>query len=145
MRHRKISQRFGRLSAHRTLMFRNMAASLIDKEVIQTTLPKAKALRRILEPLVTLAKTDSVANRRLAFDRLRNRDAVQKLFHIIAPAVAKRPGGYLRILKCGYRQNDAAPMAFIEFVDKENFKEKKEKAPAKKPAKKTEKAAKPEK
>lgn len=99
-------------------MFRNMACSLIEHEVIKTTLPKAKELRRVAEPLITLAKNDSVANRRLAFARMGSRQAVGKLFSEIAPRYAERPGGYTRILKCGFRPGDAAPMAFIELVDR---------------------------
>jgi large subunit ribosomal protein L17 len=104
-------------------MFRNMAASLIEHEVIRTTLPKAKELRRVAEPLITLAKTDSVANRRLAFARTRNKAAVGKLFAEIGPRYADRPGGYTRILKCGYRPGDAAPMAYIELVDRPRVEE----------------------
>jgi large subunit ribosomal protein L17 len=104
-------------------MFRNMAASLIEHEVIRTTLPKAKELRRVAEPLITLAKTDSVANRRLAFARTRNKAAVGKLFAEIGPRYADRPGGYTRILKCGYRSGDAAPMAYIELVDRPRVEE----------------------
>jgi large subunit ribosomal protein L17 len=99
-------------------MFRNMAVSLIEHEVIKTTLPKAKELRRVAEPLITLAKEDSVANRRLAFSRTRSKEAVGKLFTEIGPRYAERPGGYTRILKCGFRAGDAAPMAFIELVDR---------------------------
>jgi large subunit ribosomal protein L17 len=104
-------------------MFRNMAASLIEHEVIKTTLPKAKELRRVAEPLITLAKTDSVANRRLAYARTRDKAAVGKLFTEIGPRYADRPGGYTRILKCGYRAGDAAPMAFIELVDRPRVEE----------------------
>ena len=104
-------------------MFRNMAASLIEHEVIKTTLPKAKELRRVAEPLITLAKTDSVANRRLAFSRTRDKAAVGKLFSEIGPRYADRPGGYTRILKCGYRAGDAAPMAYIELVDRPRVEE----------------------
>jgi len=99
-------------------MFRNMAVSLIEHEVIKTTLPKAKELRRVAEPLITLAKEDSVANRRLAFSRTRSKEAVGKLFTEIGPRYAERPGGYTRILKCGFRAGDAAPMALVEFVDR---------------------------
>lgn len=99
-------------------MFRNMTASLVEHEVIKTTLPKAKELRTYAEPLITLAKEDSVANRRLAFDRLRNKQAVGKLFNELGPRYESRPGGYLRILKCGYRTGDAAPMAYVELVDR---------------------------
>jgi large subunit ribosomal protein L17 len=99
-------------------MFRNMAASLLSHEAIRTTLPKAKELRRVVEPLITLAKRDSVANRRLAFSRLRQRDVVTKLFNEIGPRYRERPGGYTRVLKCGFRYSDAAPMAFVELVDR---------------------------
>jgi len=103
-------------------MFKNMASSLFEHEIIKTTLPKAKSLRSVVEPLITLAKTDSVANRRLAFSRLRNRDMVTKLFNDIGPRNKERPGGYLRVLKCGYRAGDNAPMAIIELVERErNF------------------------
>jgi len=118
MRHRKDSRRFSRTSSHRQLMFRNMVASVIEHESIQTTLPKAKELRRIAERLVTLAKEDSVARRRLAFARLRNDAAVAKLFTDLAPRFQGRPGGYMRILKCGFRPGDTAPMAIIEWVEK---------------------------
>jgi len=99
-------------------MFRNMTASLLEHEVIKTTLPKAKELRRVAEPLITLSKTDSVANRRLAFDRLRSKDAVGKLFSVLGPRFEGRPGGYTRIMKCGFRTGDKAPMAYIELVDR---------------------------
>ena len=118
MRHRKIGRKFNRTSAHRSAMFKNMAVSLIDHEIIKTTLPKAKELRRIAEPLITLSKTDNVANRRLAFNRTRNAAAVGKLFSELGPRYAERPGGYTRILKCGIRSGDSAPMAFIELVDR---------------------------
>ena len=118
MRHRKSGRHLNRTSSHRQAMFRNMAASLIEHEMIKTTLPKAKELRRIAEPLITLAKEDSVANRRLAFSRTRNKAAVGKLFSELGPRYQTRPGGYTRILKCGYRAGDAAPMAFIELVDR---------------------------
>ena len=118
MRHRKSGRQLNRNSSHRIAMFRNMAASLFDHEVIKTTLPKAKELRRIVEPLITLAKTDSVANRRLAFSRLRDKEMVAKLFSDVAPRFSTRPGGYTRVLKCGFRSGDAAPMAFIELVDR---------------------------
>ncbi len=118
MRHRASGRKLNRNSSHRTAMFRNMAASLIESELIKTTVPKAKELRRVAEPLITMAKNDSVANRRLAFARLRNRDAVTKLFNEIAPRYKARPGGYLRILKCGFRSGDAAPMAMVELVDR---------------------------
>lgn len=116
MRHRKSGRQLNRNSSHRIAMFRNMAASLFDHEVIKTTLPKAKELRRIVEPLITLAKTDSVANRRLAFSRLRDKEMVAKLFSDVAPRFSTRPGGYTRVLKCGFRSGDAAPMAYIELV-----------------------------
>jgi large subunit ribosomal protein L17 len=118
MRHMKSGRKLNRTSAHRAAMFRNMASSLIKHEVIKTTLPKAKELRRVAEPLITLAKTDGVANRRLAFARLRDEVAVGKLFTEIGPRYASRPGGYLRILKCGFRAGDAAPMAYVELVDR---------------------------
>ena len=118
MRHRKSGRHLNRTSTHRKSMFRNMAASLIEHEIIKTTLPKAKELRRVAEPLITLAKNDSVANRRLAFDRTRNAKVVGKLFSEIGPRYANRPGGYTRILKCGPRPGDSAPMAFIELVDR---------------------------
>ncbi len=118
MRHRKSGRHLNRTSSHRQAMFRNMAVSLIEHEVIKTTLPKAKELRRVAEPLITLAKKDSVANRRLAFSRMRDKAAVGKLFSEIGPRYRERPGGYTRILKCGYRAGDAAPMAFIELVDR---------------------------
>jgi large subunit ribosomal protein L17 len=118
MRHRQSGRQLNRNSSHRKAMFRNMAASLFDHELIKTTLPKAKELRRVAEPLITLAKEDSVANRRLAFDRLRNRDMVSKLFNELGPRYEARPGGYLRILKCGFRTGDNAPMAIVELVDR---------------------------
>ena len=118
MRHRKAGRKFNRTSSHRSAMFKNMAVSLIDHEIIKTTLPKAKELRRIAEPLITLSKTDSVANRRLAFNRTRNAAAVGKLFSELGPRYAERPGGYTRILKCGFRSGDSAPMAYIELVDR---------------------------
>ena len=118
MRHRKSGRQLNRNSSHRQAMFRNMAASLIEHEVIKTTLPKAKELRRVAEPLITLAKEDSVANRRLAFSRTRDKAAVGKLFAELGPRYQDRAGGYTRILKCGFRAGDAAPMAFIELVDR---------------------------
>ena len=118
MRHRKAGRKFNRTSSHRSAMFKNMAASLIDHEIIKTTLPKAKELRRIAEPLITLSKTDNVANRRLAFNRTRNAAAVGKLFSELGPRYAERPGGYTRIMKCGFRSGDSAPMAYIELVDR---------------------------
>ncbi len=118
MRHRKAGRQLNRNSPHRRAMFRNMTASLIEHELIKTTLPKAKELRRVAEPLITLAKQDSVSKRRLAFDRLRDKNAVGKLFSEIGPRYSERPGGYLRILKCGYRAGDNAPMAYVELVDR---------------------------
>ena len=118
MRHRKSGRQLNRNSSHRKAMFRNMSASLFEHELIRTTLPKAKELRRIAERLITLAKTDSVANRRLAFSRLRDRDVVTKLFNELGPRYQARPGGYLRILKCGFRAGDNAPMALVELVDR---------------------------
>lgn len=118
MRHRKSGRHLNRTSSHRQAMFRNMACSLIEHEVIKTTLPKAKELRRVAEPLITLAKSDSVANRRLAFSRTGDKSVVGKLFSEIGPRYAERPGGYTRILKCGFRAGDAAPMAFVELVDR---------------------------
>jgi large subunit ribosomal protein L17 len=118
MRHQKAGRKLNRNSAHRKAMFRNMASSLFEHEIIKTTVPKAKELRRVAEPLITLAKEDSVAHRRRAFDRLRDRDAVTKLFNELGPRYADRPGGYLRILKCGFRPGDNAPMAYVELVDR---------------------------
>lgn len=119
MRHKLAGRKFNRTSAHRKAMFKNMSASLIEHELIKTTLPKAKDLRRVIEPIITHAKNnDTVAARRLAFAQLRDRDAVQKLFAELAPRYKDRPGGYVRILKCGYRAGDQAPMAYIELVDR---------------------------
>jgi len=118
MRHRKSGRQLNRNSAHRKAMFKNMAVSLIEHGMIKTTLPKAKELRRVAEPLITLAKIDSVANRRLAFSRTRSDSAVGILFNELGPRYANRPGGYIRILKCGYRAGDAAPMAYVELVDR---------------------------
>jgi large subunit ribosomal protein L17 len=118
MRHLKSGKKLNRTSSHRKAMFSNMTASLIEHEVIKTTLPKAKELRRVAEPLITLAKKDSVANRRLAFSRLRNDSAVGKLFAELGPRYQERPGGYMRVLKCGFRAGDAAPMAIVELVDR---------------------------
>ncbi len=118
MRHRKSGRHLNRTSSHRRAMFRNMAASLFRHELIKTTLPKAKELRRVAEPLITLAKEDSTARRRLAFARLRDKEAVSKLFEELGPRYRERPGGYLRILKCGFRRGDAAPMAYVELVDR---------------------------
>lgn len=118
MRHQKSGRKFNRTSAHREAMFRNMAASLFKHELIKTTLPKAKELRRVAEPLITIGKVDGVANRRLAFARLRDKEAVGKLFVELGPRYATRPGGYLRILKAGFRAGDNAPMAYVELVDR---------------------------
>jgi len=118
MRHRHSGRQLNRNSSHRKAMFKNMVSSLVEHEVIKTTLPKAKELRRYAEPLITLSKVDSVANRRLAFDRLRNKDTVGKLFAELGPRYESRPGGYLRILKCGLRTGDKAPMAYVELVDR---------------------------
>ncbi|MCH7694743.1 MAG: 50S ribosomal protein L17 [Proteobacteria bacterium] len=118
MRHRESGRKLNRNSSHRKAMFRNMAVSLMHHELIKTTVPKAKELRRVAEPLITLAKTDSVARRRLAFSRLRDRKAVTKLFNDLGPRYKERPGGYLRILKCGFRTGDKAPMAIVELVDR---------------------------
>ncbi len=118
MRHMKSGRKLNRNSSHRKAMFRNMASSLFEHEMIKTTVPKAKELRRVAEPLITLAKEDSVAHRRLAFDRLRDRKVVTKLFNELGPRYVDRPGGYLRILKCGYRAGDQAPMAYVELVDR---------------------------
>lgn len=118
MRHRESGRKLNRNSSHRKAMFRNMVSSLVEHELIKTTLPKAKELRRYAEPLITLSKVDSVANRRLAFDRLRDKSTVGKLFNELGPRYDARPGGYLRILKCGHRPGDKAPMAYVELVDR---------------------------
>ncbi len=118
MRHHKSGRRLNRNSSHRKAMFSNMANSLFDHEIIRTTLPKAKELRRVAEPLITLAKKDSVANRRQAFARLRDKAIIGKLFNELALRYQQRPGGYTRIMKCGFRSGDAAPMAYIELVDR---------------------------
>lgn len=118
MRHRLSGRQLNRTSSHRSAMFRNMAASLLEHEIIKTTLPKAKELRRVAEPLITLGKQDSVANRRLAFSRLRSKAVVGKLFTEIGPRYSARPGGYLRIVKCGFRTGDKAPMAYVELVNR---------------------------
>ncbi len=118
MRHRKSGRHLNRTRSHLRAMFKNMSTSLVRHELIKTTLPKAKELRRVVEPLITLAKIDSVANRRLAFARLRDRDSVSKLFNELGPRYLERPGGYLRILKCGVRSGDRAPMAYVELVDR---------------------------
>ncbi len=118
MRHRLGLRKLNRTSSHRLAMLRNMTVSLLRHEAIKTTLPKAKELRRVVEPMITLGKKPSLANRRLAFDRLRDREIVGKLFDELGPRYANRPGGYLRILKCGFRVGDNAPMAFVELVDR---------------------------
>lgn len=118
MRHRRTGRGLGRTSSHRKAMFMNMMVSMLKHELIKTTLPKAKELRRFIEPLITMAKVDSLHNRRLAFARLRDREMVTKLFNEIGPFYKERPGGYLRILKCGFRSGDNAPMAIVELVDR---------------------------
>lgn len=118
MRHRLGLRKLNRTSSHRLAMLRNMTVSLLKHEAIKTTLPKAKELRRVVEPIITLGKNPTLANKRLAFDRLRDRDVVVKLFAEIGPRYATRPGGYLRILKCGFRVGDNAPMAFVELLDR---------------------------
>ena len=118
MRHRQSGRQLNRNSSHRKAMFKNMTASLVDHEIIKTTLPKAKELRRVVKPLITRAKVDSVANRRLVFARVRDRDAVTKLFNELGPRYTERPGGYVRIMKCGLRAGDKAPMAWVELVDR---------------------------
>lgn len=118
MRHRKSGRKLNRNSSHRKAMYQNMIVSLFDHELIKTTLPKAKELRRFAEPFITLAKEDNVAKRRLAFDRLRNKEILNKLFTVLGPRYANRPGGYLRIIKCGFRSSDKAPMALVELVDR---------------------------
>ena len=118
MRHRLSNRKLNRTTSHRLAMLRNLANSLLKHEVIKTTLPKAKELRRVAEPLITLGKKPCLANRRLAFDRTRDRDVVVKLFDVLGPRYAARNGGYLRVLKCGFRQGDNAPMAFVELVDR---------------------------
>jgi len=120
MRHRNSGGQLNRNSSHRKAMFKNMAVSLFDHEVIRTTVPKAKELRRVVEPLITLAKIDSVANRRLAFSRIRDKAMVGKLFVDLGPRYKERPGGYMCILKCGYRPGDKAPRAYVELVDRPN-------------------------
>lgn len=119
MRHRKSGRYFGRTSSHRKAMFKNMMVSLLRHEFISTTVAKAKELRSYMEPLITLGKVDSLHNRRLAFARLRDREMVTKLFNDIAPHFSQRPGGYMRVLKCGYRKGDCAPMAIVELVGRE--------------------------
>ena len=118
MRHRNSGRALSRTSSHRHAMFRNMVNSLVNHEIIKTTLPKAKELRRFAEPLITLAKQDSDAHRRMAFDRTRDKAAVGKLFKVLGPRYQARPGGYTRIMKCGFRPGDAAPMAYVELVDR---------------------------
>jgi large subunit ribosomal protein L17 len=118
MRHRNAGRKLGRTSSHRKALFKNMTAALVQEEFIRTTLPKAKELRRFAEPFITLAKEDSVARRRLAFNRLRNSTTVTKLFNELGPRYKERPGGYIRILKCGFRAGDSAPMAIVELVDR---------------------------
>ncbi|CAK0747628.1 50S ribosomal subunit protein L17 [Gammaproteobacteria bacterium] len=120
MRHCNSGRQLSRNASHRHAMFKNMAGSLFQNEIIRTTLPKAKELRRVAEPLITLAKVDSLAHRRLAFDRLRDRKTVTKLFNELGPRYRNRPGGYLRILKVGFRPGDAATMAIVELVDRPN-------------------------
>ena len=119
MRHKQSGRKLNRNSSHRKAMFRNMANSLMQHEMIKTTVHKAKELRRVAEPLITLAKNDSVSRRRIAFSRLRDRAVVTKLFNELGPRYKQRPGGYLRIIKCGYRPGDSAPMAYVELVDRE--------------------------
>ena len=128
MRHGHGLRKLNRTSSHRQAMLRNMMNSLIAHEAIKTTLPKAKELRKVIEPMITLAKTNTVANKRLAFDRLRDRDSVVKLFGELGPRFATRPGGYTRILKMGFRVGDNAPMAYIELVDRAEVEEKAEEA-----------------
>jgi large subunit ribosomal protein L17 len=135
MRHRHGLRKLNRTSSHRLAMLRNMTNSLLTHEVIKTTLPKAKELRSVAEPLITLGKTPTVANRRLAFNRLRDRGVVSKLFDELGPRFAKRPGGYLRILKFGFRQGDNAPMALVELVDRSSETDTAETAETAAPAK----------
>jgi large subunit ribosomal protein L17 len=139
MRHRHGLRKLNRTSSHRLAMFRNMANSLLRHEAISTTLPKAKELRRVVEPIITLGKKPSLANRRLAFDRLRDREIVVKVFDVLGPRYAKRNGGYLRILKSGFRKGDNAPMAYVELMDRpqggEDNKEGAEKGAKKEAAK----------
>ncbi len=119
MRHRKSGRKLNRNSSHRKAMYKNMVVSLLNHELIKTTLPKAKELRRVVEPILTLAKEDNVPNRRLAFNRLRDKIILNKLFTELGPRYKNRPGGYLRIIKCGFRPSDKAPMAYVELVDRE--------------------------
>jgi len=121
MHHRKSGRKLNRMSSHRKAMLKNLSVSVLQYEFIRTTLPKAKELRRYLEPVITLAKEDTLNNRRLAFSRLRDKKIIGKLFTTIAPCYQSRPGGYLRILKCGFRAGDSAPMAIVELVDRESF------------------------
>jgi large subunit ribosomal protein L17 len=123
MRHRKSGRQLNRNSSHRQAMFKNMAGSLVKHELIKTTLPKAKELRRVIEPLITLAKQDSVANRRLAMARTGDKEVVGKLFNELGPRYEARPGGYIRILKCGFRTGDKAPMAYVELIDRPEVEE----------------------
>lgn len=123
MRHRKSRRYLGRNSSHRKAMFKNMMVSLLKHELIKTTVPKAKELRMYLEPIITMSKVDSLHHRRLAFTKLRDRDMVQKLFNELGPHFKERPGGYLRLLKCGFRKGDCAPMAFVELVGREKVNE----------------------
>ena len=123
MRHRHAGRQLNRNSSHRKAMFKNMAVSMMRHEIIKTTLPKAKELRRVVEPLITKAKKDSIANRRFAFAKLRDREIVTKLFNELGPRYKERPGGYLRILKCGFRSGDKAPMAIVELVDRPEIEE----------------------
>lgn len=126
MRHLHSGRQLNRNSSHRKAMFKNMSVSLVDCELIKTTLPKAKELRRYIEPLITLAKNDSVANRRLVFNRTRSKEAVGKLFNELGPRYETRPGGYVRVVKCGYRSGDKAPMAYVELVDRTVLIDKKD-------------------
>jgi large subunit ribosomal protein L17 len=121
MRHRKSGRKLNRNSSHRKAMFRNMSVSLIEKELIKTTLPKAKELRRVLEPLITISKNDTLANKRIVFNRLRDKQAVNKLFTVLGDKYRERPGGYLRIIKSGFRTGDKAPMAYVELLDREDL------------------------
>ena len=123
MRHRKSGRQLNKNSSHRKALFGNMATSLIKHELIKTTLAKAKELRRVAEPLITLSKTDTVAKRRQAFARIRDKEAVAKLFNELGPRYQDRPGGYLRVMKCGFRSGDAAPMAYVELVDRPTLEE----------------------
>src|SRR5262245_13052162 len=140
MRHGNGLRKFNRTSAHRAAMLRNMTVSLLRHEEIRTTLPKAKALRRVVEPMITLGKKPSLANRRLAFDRLRDRDIVEKLFGDLGPRYAKRNGGYLRILKAGFRKGDNAPLALVSLMDRSETEAQPAEGKAEKKAKKTEAA-----